>query len=59
MIKAGPRRLAEPPKYEDVEKELMQAQATKTIDEAMTKLRKKAKIVKTPVKFENGKAVAK
>ena len=59
VIKAGPRRLAEPPKYEDVEKELMQAQATKTIDEAMTKLRKKAKIVKTPVKFENGKAVAK
>lgn len=59
VIKAGPRRLAEPPKYEEVEKELMQAQAAKTVEEAMTKMRKKAKIVKTPVKFENGKVVAK
>ncbi len=56
IIKAGPRRLAEPPKFEDVEDELMQMQAAQSVEETMRQLRKKAKIVKTPVKFDaNGK----
>lgn len=60
VIKAGPRRLAEPPKFEEVERELMQMQAAKTVEDTMTKLRKKAKIVKTPVKFgADGKVTAK
>ncbi|MBO4519983.1 MAG: peptidylprolyl isomerase [Alphaproteobacteria bacterium] len=60
VIKAGPRRLAEVPKYEDIEKELMQSQAAQTIDQTVKDLRKKAKIVKTPVKFDaNGKVTAK
>ncbi len=60
VIKAGPRRLAEPPKFEDIEQELMQMQATQSVEETMQKLRKKAKIVKTPVKFgTDGKVSAK
>ncbi|MBR1946344.1 MAG: peptidylprolyl isomerase, partial [Alphaproteobacteria bacterium] len=60
VIKAGPRRLSEAPKFEDVEKELMQAQAAQTVEKTMKELRKKAKIVKTPVKFDsNGKVVSK
>ena len=60
VIKAGPRRLSETPKYEDVEKELIQMQATQSIQETIQKLRKKAKIVKTPVKFgPDGKVSAK
>ena len=60
VIKAGPRRLAEPPKFEEVERELMQMQAAKTVEDTMAKLRKKAKIVKTPVKFgADGKVTAK
>lgn len=60
VIKAGPRRLAEPPKFEDIEQELMQMQAAQSIEETMQKLRKKAKIVKTPVKFgTDGKVSAK
>jgi len=60
VIKAGPRRLAETPKFEDMEKELMQTQAAQTIEQTMKDLRKKAKIVKTPVKFDaNGKVTAK
>ncbi|MBR1777965.1 MAG: peptidylprolyl isomerase [Alphaproteobacteria bacterium] len=60
VIKAGPRRLAEPPKFEDIEKELMQTQAAYSVDEVIKGLYKKAKIVKTPVKFdENGKVTAK
>lgn len=60
IIKAGPRRLAEPPKFEDMEKELKQAQSAKIVEETMKELRKKAKIVKTPVKFDaNGKPVIK
>lgn len=51
VIKAGPRRLSETPKFEDVEQELMQMQAAQSVEETMQKLRKKAKIVKTPVKF--------
>ena len=60
VIKAGPRRLSETPKYEDVEKELIQMQATQSIQETIQKLRKKAKIVKIPVKFgPDGKVSAK
>lgn len=60
IIKAGPRRLAETPKFEDVEDELMQMQATQSVEETMQQLRKKAKVVKTPVKFDaNGKVSAK
>ena len=60
VIKAGPRRLAEPPTFEDIEQELMQMQAAQSIEETMQKLRKKAKIVKTPVKFgTDGKVSAK
>ena len=60
VIKAGPRRLSEAPKFEDVEKELMQAQAAQTVEKTMKELRKKAKSVKTPVKFDsNGKVVSK
>ncbi|MBR4127230.1 MAG: peptidylprolyl isomerase [Alphaproteobacteria bacterium] len=60
VIKAGPHRLSEPPKFEDVEKELMQAQAAQSVDRIMKDLRKKAKIVKTPVTFDsNGKLVVK
>ena len=60
VIKAGPRRLSEAPKFEDVEKELMQAQAAQIVEKTMKDLRKKAKIVKTPVKFDsNGKVVVK
>lgn len=60
VIKAGPRRLSETPKFEDVEQELMQMQAAQSVEETMQKLRKKAKIVKTPVKFgADGKVSAK
>ena len=60
VIKAGPRRLAETPKFEDVEKELAQMQTAKSVEETMKNLREKAKIVKTPVKFDaNGKVAAK
>lgn len=60
VIKAGPRRLSETPKFEDVEKELMQAQAAQSVEKAMKELRKKATVVKIPVKFDsNGKVVAK
>lgn len=60
VIKAGPRRLSETPKFEDVEQELMQMQAAQSVEETMQKLRKKAKIVKTPVKFSaDGKVSAK
>lgn len=60
IIKAGPRRLAETPKFEDVEDELMQMQAAQSVEETMQQLRKKAKVVKTPVKFDaNGKVSAK
>jgi len=60
VIKAGPRRLAETPKFEDVEKELIQSQAAQSIERVMKDLRKKAKVVKTPVKFDsNGKVTAK
>ena len=60
VIKAGPRRLSETPKFEDVEQELTQMQAAQSVEETMQKLRKKAKIVKTPVKFgADGKVSAK
>ena len=60
VIKAGPRRLSETPKFEDVEQDLMQMQAAQSVEETMQKLRKKAKIVKTPVKFgADGKVSAK
>ena len=60
VIKAGPRRLSETPKFEDVEQELMQMQAAQSVEETMQKLRKKAKIVNTPVKFgADGKVSAK
>ena len=60
IIKAGPRRLSETPKFEVVEKELMQLQASKSVETTMEALREKAKIVKTPVKFDaNGKVTAK
>ena len=60
VIKAGPRRLSETPKFEDVEQELIQMQAAQSVEETMQKLRKKAKIVKTPVKFgADGKVSAK
>lgn len=60
VIKAGPRRLSETPKFENVEQELMQMQAAQSVEETMQKLRKKAKIVKTPVKFgADGKVSAK
>ncbi len=60
VIKAGPRRLSETPKFKDVEQELMQMQAAQSVEETMQKLRKKAKIVKTPVKFgADGKVSAK
>ncbi len=52
VIKAGPRRLAEPPKFEDVENELRQLQAAQSIEETMQSLRGKANIVKTPVEFD-------
>ena len=52
VIKAGPRRLAEPPKFEDVENELKQLQAAQSIEETMQSLRGKANIVKTPVEFD-------
>ena len=56
VIKAGPHRMAEPPKFEEVEKELIQSQAAQSVELIMRDLRKKAKVVKTPVKFDaNGK----
>ena len=60
VIKAGPRRISEAPKFEDVEKELMQSQMAQSIEKIMKDLRKNAKIVKTPVKFDsNGKVILK
>ncbi len=60
VIKAGPHRLSETPKFEDVEKELMQSQAAQSVEQIMNDLRKKAKIVKTPVSFDaKGKIVIK
>lgn len=60
VIKAGPRRLAEPPKFEEVERELAQMQAAQSVEKTMKTLREKAKVVKTPVKFDaNGKVAAK
>ena len=60
VIKAGPHRLSEAPKFEDVEKELIHNQMSQSIEKTMKELRKKAKIVKTPVKFDsNGKVVLK
>ncbi len=60
IIKAGPRRLSETPKFEDVEQELTQRLTAQSVQETMQKLRKKAKIVKTPVKFgPDGKVSAK
>lgn len=52
IIKAGPRRLTEVPSFEEMEKELMQMQATEAVEEIVTGLRKKAKIVTTPVRFD-------
>lgn len=60
IIKAGPRRLSETPKFEDVEQELTQRLAAQSVQKTMQKLREKAKIVKTPVKFgPDGKVSAK
>ena len=60
VIKAGPHRLSETPKFEDVEKELMQSQAAQSIEEIMKTLRKKATIDKKQVSFDsNGKIVIK
>ncbi|MBS6473819.1 MAG: peptidylprolyl isomerase [Acetobacter sp.] len=52
IIKAGPRRLTEVPSFEEMEKELTQMQATEAVEEIVTGLRKKAKIVTTPVRFD-------
>ncbi len=52
VIKAGPRRLTEVPSFEEMEKELTQMQATEAVEEIVTGLRKKAKIVTTPVRFD-------
>lgn len=52
IIKAGPRRLTEVPSFEEMEKELTQMQATEAVEEIVTGLRKKAKIVTTPVQFD-------
>lgn len=58
VIKAGPHRLAEVPSFEEVEKELTQAQAGQTVEQTMKDLRAKAKINKTPVKFDaSGKVI--
>lgn len=58
IIKAGPRRLTEVPTFEEVEKELMQTQAAQSVEQVMKDLRSKAKIVKTPVKFDaSGKVI--
>ena len=60
VIKAGPRRLSETPKFEDVEKELMQSQASQSVEQIMKDLRKKAKIDKKTVSFDSkGKIVVK
>lgn len=52
IIKAGSRRLTEVPSFEEMEKELTQMQATEAVEEIVTGLRKKAKIVTTPVRFD-------
>lgn len=52
VIKAGPRRLTEVPSFEEMEKELAQTQASEAVEEVVKGLRKDAKIVKTPVKFD-------
>lgn len=52
IIKAGPRRLTEVPSFEEMEKELTQMQATEAVEEIVTGLRQKAKIVTTPVRFD-------
>lgn len=52
VIKAGPRRLTEVPSFEEMEKELTQMQASEAVEEIVTGLRKKAKIVTTPVQFD-------
>lgn len=52
IIKAGPRRLTEVPSFEEMEKELTQMQASEAVEEIVTGLRKKAKIVTTPVQFD-------
>lgn len=52
IIKAGPRRLTEVPSFEEMEKELTQMQATEAVEEIVTGLRKKAKIVTNPVRFD-------
>ncbi len=59
IIKAGPRRLTETPKFEDVEPELKRAQASKKAEEVMKNLREKAKISKTPVEFNKNGSVSK
>lgn len=52
VIKAGPRRLTEVPSFEEMEKELTQMQASEAVEEIVTGLRKKAKIVTNPVQFD-------
>ena len=52
VIKAGPRRLTEVPSFEEMEKELTQMQASEAVEEIVTGLRKKAKIVTKPVQFD-------
>lgn len=59
VIKAGPHRLSEVPSFEEVEKELTQAQAAQTVEQTMKDLRAKAKITKTPVKFDAAGKIAK
>lgn len=59
IIKAGPRRLTEVPSFEEMEKELTQMQATEAVEEIVTGLRKKAKIVTTPVRFDAQGSVVK
>lgn len=60
VIKAGDRRLAEVPSYEEVEKELISSQQSKLMEELVNDLKSKAKITKEKLEFdEQGKLLDK